>query len=731
MSRPRSERLSAPRVLSHLGVMVLVSALLGVVVSGLAIPFAGVAGFTSKNLASTMDELPQELATDDLPQKTRIVNQRGETIAQLYDENRVNVSLDQISRMMVKAIVSIEDYRFYEHGALDLKGTLRAFVTNQASSGVVQGGSSLTQQLVKLTLLNQAKTKEERAAATDDSYARKLRELRFAIALEQAHSKDWILERYLNTAYFGDGAYGIQAAARHYFDVNAKKLNLRQSALLAGLVQNPTSFDPTNSPDRARKRRDIVVERMAELDVIEQKRADSVTKRGLGLDVQPSTNGCLNSRTPLFCDYVVNYLLQDRALGRNVKQRKQLILTGGLTIRTTVNLKYQQATDRAVSDNVYPKEQAIGALAVVEPGTGEVKAISQSRPFGNDKDAGETFLNYVVPSVYGKANGFQAGSTFKAFTLAAAIEQGVPLNRVYNSPSPMVFDQDDFATCPYGPDLGGTFSIPNSTSSGLMNLYSGTRLSVNTFFMQLERDVGLCDPYELAKSMGVRLTAPRGNATSLPELLPNFTLGVADVSPLEMAEAYATFAARGLHCAARPVTQILDAARNVIKDYTPQCDQVMEASTADAVSDVLRGVVEGSGFAAAQALDQPSAGKTGTTNDGKSVWFVGYMPGMASAAMIAGVDEVGNPDGLVGKIVGGSTVYSASGSGFAAPIWGEAMRVIDDDFDYADFTAPTGVVGVGQTFVPVPDPPPAPSSNGGGNNNGGNNNGGGRGGGRR
>ena len=520
MSRPRSERPSAPRVLSHLGVMVVVAAVLGVVVSGLAIPFAGVLGLASKNIASTMDDLPQELATDDLPQKTRIVNQRGELIAALYDENRVNVSLDQISRTMVKAIVSIEDYRFYEHGALDLKGTLRAFITNQASSDVVQGGSSITQQLVKLTLLNQAKTKEERAAAIDDSYARKLRELRYAIALEQQHSKDWILERYLNTAYFGDGAYGVQAAARHYFDVNAKQLNLKQSALLAGLVQNPSAFDPTNNPDRAQRRRDIVLDRMAQLGVIERKRADNVKKRKLGLDVQTSSNGCLNSRAPLFCDYVVEYLLRDPALGRNPKQRKQLILTGGLTIRTTINFKYQEASDRAVSSHVFAKEQAIGALAVVEPGTGEVKAISQSRPFGNKDDEGETFLNYTVPSVYGKANGFQAGSTFKVFTLAAAIEQGIPLNRVYNSPATMVFNQDDFSTCSYGPDLGGTFSIPNSTSSGLMNLYSGTRLSVNTFFMQLERDTGLCDPYEMAKSMGVRLTAPTRQRHQPPRAAP-------------------------------------------------------------------------------------------------------------------------------------------------------------------------------------------------------------------
>src|SRR3954453_7549388 len=224
MSVPRDERLTAGRVVSHLMVMVSVAAILGVVVAGLAIPFAGVLGVGARNVAKAMDNLPAELETDPLPQRTRLVDAAGNTIATFYDENRVNVSLDQISRTMIEAIISIEDARFYQHGALDLKGTVRALVTNQANSGVVQGGSSITQQLVKLTLLTQAKTKAEKRAATDDTYARKLKELRYAIALEQTHSKDWILARYLNTAYFGDGAYGVQAAAKHYFNVNAREL---------------------------------------------------------------------------------------------------------------------------------------------------------------------------------------------------------------------------------------------------------------------------------------------------------------------------------------------------------------------------------------------------------------------------------------------------------------------------------------------------------------------------
>src|SRR5512133_2261986 len=242
MPVPPGERLPASRVASHLAVMAVVAAVMGVVVAGLAIPFAGVLGIGAKSLSNTVDNLPAKLEADPLAQQTTIVDGAGNTIASLYDQNRINVPLSQISRNMVKSIVAIEDYRFYQHGALDLKGTLRALITNQANSGVVQGGSSITQQMVKMTLLDQAKTAKERKQATADTYARKLTELRYAIAFEQNYSKDWILERYLNIAYYGDGAYGVQAAARHYFGTNAKDLTLLQGATLAGLVKNPSGY---------------------------------------------------------------------------------------------------------------------------------------------------------------------------------------------------------------------------------------------------------------------------------------------------------------------------------------------------------------------------------------------------------------------------------------------------------------------------------------------------------
>jgi len=695
---PPDETLTARRIASHLGVMVAVAAVMGVVVAGLAIPFAGVVGLGARDVARTMDSLPEELKTESLPEKTTIVDSRGDTIATLYDENRVTVPLSQISRNMVKAIVAIEDYRFYQHGALDLKGTLRALVTNQASGGVTQGGSSITQQMVKLTLLSQARTKAEREAATDDTYARKLRELRYAIAFEQNYSKDWILERYLNIAYFGDGAYGIQSAARHYFNKNAKDLDLVESATLAGLVKNPTGYDPTNFPERSRERRDTVLDRMAELNVINPVRADKLKKEPLHLDTVPSSNGCVDSRAPFFCDYAIATLMRDPALGKTPEARKKLLYSGGLTIRTTLDLRDQAAADQSVASHVDPTDQAIGALAMVEPRTGDVKAIAQSRPMGTDKARGQTYLNYVVPQELGHSNGFQAGSTFKAFVLAAAIKQGIPLSTTINAPPTVYLNMSTFPDCDGHYPSTQIWPVHNSTDSGTFNLYTGTQLSVNTFFAQLEQRTGLCEPYRLAQEMGIELDNPS------TERVPAFTLGVPSTSPLEMAEAYATFAGRGLHCDARPVSAVEDSNGNTLKEYPSQCQQVLPAPVADAVNDVLRGVQEpgGFGYDAGISLAQPSAGKTGTINENMAVWFNGYTPNLATSSMIAGANSVGHWISLNGQSLHGTYVASAHGSTTAGPMWGDAMKVIQQWLPDENFVKPTAedVAGV---LTTVPD----------------------------
>ena len=516
---PARERLPAYRVLSHLVVMVAVSAVLGVVVAGLAIPFAGIAGIGARNVARTMDDLPEELQTDPLSQRTTILDANGNRLASLYDENRITVPLKGISRNMVKAVVAIEDYRFYQHGALDLKGTLRALITNQANNGVVQGGSSITQQLVKLTLIGQAKTKAEKKAASDETYARKLKELRYAIALEQSHSKDWILERYLNTAYFGDGAYGVQAAAKHYFDVNARDLSLRQSALLAGLVKNPYGYDPTKFPDRATERRDVVLDRMAELNVVPRDKAEKNKLKDLGLNVQDVDNGCLNSTAPFFCDYLLSYLLQDPQLGATLQERRNLLKNGGLTIKTTIDMaapargrqrgRGAREPDRRRRSARWPSSSPAPATCSRWRSRGRwATARSWARPTSTSRCPRST----AAPTASSRAR------RSRCSRWRPRSSRGCPLTTQFDSPSPMTFDQADFSNCPGEGTFGGTYEARNSTGTGWTNMYSGTRTSVNTFYLQLEELTGVCAPFNLATAMGVKLTDPAGRA--LPRLHP-------------------------------------------------------------------------------------------------------------------------------------------------------------------------------------------------------------------
>ncbi len=382
---------------SRLAGLLLVSAVIGALVGALAFPVIAVATLSTRKAAQMADSLPRGLTSQPLAQRSRLLDRRGHVIAQFYDHYRISVPLSDVAPIMREAQVAIEDSRFYRHGALDVRGTLRAFVTNRTSGHTAQGGSSITQQLVKMTLLEQAKTKQEQAAATAETYQRKLRELRYALGIERTHSKDWILQRYLNIAYYGDGAYGVEAAARHYFSRPASRLTLPEAAMIAGLVQDPTGYNPAIHPSRARARRDVVLDRLASLGVVSHDVADRAKSRPLGLRITRMHNGCTSATAPFFCDYVRQYLLHDGRLGKDARQGARRLRTAGLTIRTTFDPRVYKAASRAVRRHVHPKDHAVGALALVEPGTGAVRAIAQSRPMGTHKKRGETFLDYAVP----------------------------------------------------------------------------------------------------------------------------------------------------------------------------------------------------------------------------------------------------------------------------------------------------------------------------------------------
>jgi membrane peptidoglycan carboxypeptidase len=686
-------------VVHQIVVILGVSVLSGVLIAGLALPWVALVKQGAEQSAAAIDNFPLKLTFKPLSERTIVLDSRGERIATFYDENRKYVTLDQIDDIMQSAIIAIEDERFYEHGAIDIQGTLRAFLVNSTNSGIVQGGSSITQQLVKLTRLENAVTPAQKKAASDDTFARKFEELRYAVWVEDHLTKDEILEHYLNIAYFGSGAYGIEAAAHRYFGISAANLTVAQAALLAGVVKNPTGYDPRLHPKAALQRRNLVVDRMLEQHRITAKQARVAKTQSLDeiLNTRYVDNGCVSSKAAWFCDYLLEYLEDDKDLGKTADERLHAIYGGGLTIRSTVDLRMQKAADKSVANHVYATDQAIGGLAFVEPGTGYVRALAQSRPMGPNKKKGETFLNYVVPKRYGDSRGFQPGSTFKVFVLTQAIKDKVPLNTTIDSPGTYTATLSDYEICHHQQyPSTETFDFHNSTFSGPMDLYTGTRLSVNTFFVQLEQITGLCDPWHLAEKMGIELEDPAINMT------PSFTLGTQDVSPLEMAEAYATFAARGLHCPSTPVLEIKDRNGEPIPLTEIECDHVMAPPVADAVNSILEGVIDPGGFASAQYLGRDAAGKTGTVQDTKGVWFCGYTPNMAGAAMIAGANGDGTPITLIGQTIHGSFLDDASGSGTAAPMWGDVMRSIIGWLPAESFTEPDASVIEGQTVTIPP-----------------------------
>ncbi len=526
------------------------SVLAGLILAAMLVPATAFAGVTVSRLTRAIIDLPADLADNPAAQTTHVLSSDRKKMAYFYRENRQDVPLSKISPTMQQAILAIEDNRFYSHGALDLQGTVRALINN-ATGGRTQGGSSITQQLVKLTLVQQARTQEEIAAATDPSVARKIRELKLATQYEKTHSKDEILERYLNIAYYGDGAYGIDAAARHWFSTSAAALTTKQAALLAGVVKNPSYYDPKRSPELATQRRNTVLAVMADQGKISPADAQRLMAEPLGLKITAFAAGCASaSHNGAFaCDYVRRFLLQEPALGQTVAERAAVLERGGLTIESTIDPLMQRAIHAAVTSTVAPTDRAIGAQALIEPGTGKVRGVAQSRPMGRDRDAGQSYINFAVPTAFGDSAGFQAGSTFKLFTTAAALKKGIKVRKTYTAPKNLTIPGRTFRTCTGGV-IVNPWPVTNSTVSGKMNMYKGLRKSVNTYYAQLERDTGLCNVVQTAQSMGI--VVPDRDQVG------PFTLGVTDVSPLTMAAAYAVPASGGIYCKPQPVDRILD-----------------------------------------------------------------------------------------------------------------------------------------------------------------------------
>ncbi|MGW2340623.1 transglycosylase domain-containing protein [Streptomyces sp. NPDC001661] len=649
-----------------------VSVLAGAVLAGIALPAAGALGLAAKGSVEGFDEIPATLKTPPLSQRTTILDNQGGKIATTYSRDRTVVKLDDISPYMQKAIVAIEDSRFYEHGAVDAKGILRAINANAQNGGVSQGASTLTQQYVKNVFMEEAGDDPTKLAqATQQTIGRKVKELKYAIQVENEVGKKKILNNYLNITYFGQQAYGVEAAAQRYFSKPAKDLNIQESAMLAGIVQSPSRYDPVNDEAEAKKRRNIVLQRMAETHDITQAEAEKAKKTPIGLKVSRPQNGCITAEhgAAFFCKYVEQAFKNNPAFGKTAEERTKIWNRGGLTVKTTLDPQAQESVQDSMKRHVYQSDKVDAAGAFVEPGTGKVLAMGQSKPYGSDASKNESEMNYSVNYRDGGSNlGFPTGSTFKPFVAAAALEKGTSVTKQYPAPYEMPYPSR-VQTCsgkPWVNDGGYKLSNENESEVGPYRLKEAMAKSINTYFVEMIGDMGMCPVVKMTDKLGV----VQGNGKKVDEVPSSMTLGSTGLSPLTMASAYAAFANRGTYCTPIAIESITDPNGKALDVPKSKCSRAMSESTADKINTLLSGVIDSGTGKAAGLSGRDNAGKTGTTDGRKNAWFAGYTPNLSGAVWVGSASQAVEMTDIT---IGGQYHDKVFGADTPGPIWRDAM----------------------------------------------------------
>ncbi|HUR48932.1 MAG TPA: PBP1A family penicillin-binding protein [Acidimicrobiales bacterium] len=564
------------------------------------------------------------LTAPSAAQTTHILAADGTLITTFHaGEDREIVPLEGIPRVLVDAVVAVEDERFWEHSGVDPQAILRAARSNAGARGVVEGGSTITQQYIKNTY-----------TGNEQNLARKIKEASLAIQFEQRHTKERILELYLNSVYFGNGAYGVQAAAQEYFGVPVAQVDLARAALLVGLIRTPSATDPFEDPEGATKRRLLVLERMAKAGKVSHEEAAVAAATPLNLRTTPEAR---RYAAPHFVEQVRRFLLENEAFGETPEERRNLVFRGGLRVQTTLDLELQSRAEEAVKRVLSrPERDPEAAVVTIDPKTGHVLALIGGRDFFGASPAAKFDL-----ASQGRR---PAGSAFKPFVLAAAMKEGVSLGTVYPAPSRIVLQTPG----------GGSWPVDNYEGSGggRLDLVDATVKSSNTVYAQLILDVGPEDAIKTAAEMGIR---------SPLNPYPSAVLGTNDVTPLDMASAYSTLANRGLATPPTFVTRVTDVTGKVLYEHSRGSHRVLPSGlVADEVAVLQQVVQRGTGEKA--KIGRPVAGKTGTGQQWRDAWFVGFTPELTTAVW------VGFPDAQR-SMVPPTTRIRVTGGSWPAEIW--------------------------------------------------------------
>ena len=704
MSHSHSRAVRPAQLLALLLAFLSVSSLMGVVTAGMLVPVAGPTALAAKSVPSVFNELPGDLQTVAPAEESQLLDSSGGVIAHFYDKQRIVVPSANIADVMKKAIVAIEDKRFYEHNGVDATGIVRALVTNLGDSGR-QGASTITQQYVRNSLAERGYLEgdaDQVSAATEQTTERKLREIKYALALEKTQSKDEILTGYLNIAPFGPITYGVEAASQRYFSKSASELNYLEAALLAGLVQSPVQYDPLTHPEAAQERRDTVLATMLDQGVITQEEYDEGIATSVDSMLHPtvSSEGCsgAESSKAYFCDYVLSQFLEDPTFGATRIERERLLKTQGITIRTTLDTAKQDAAYASLT-NAIPVGDASGlndALVSLDPRTGKVLAMAQNTTYGIE--SGQTTANYSADG------NFQVGSTFKVFTLLQWFKEGHSAYETVGSANTFYpngsFKCDGRSITTEGyqvNDLAG--------KTGTMNVVRATGLSANQAFVNMASRIDFCSIFETAYDMGITEDG------EVPSPFPANILGSVSSSPLHMASVFATIANSGQQCKPQSIESVTDRDENVLKEFAADCKEVISPDLANKTAALLTASA-GQYYTSTRLGDgRPFAAKSGTTDGHANTWLTGFTPSLATSAWVGHGDN--SSQEVSGVVINGvyhSEIFGETyvGQNIWAPYMTQALAGTPVE---AVSNANIGATTPQRGATPTPTPSASPTGN--------------------